>query len=125
MYFRLHHDGGPSNLAYKPFEPEIDEWYHYTATYDGTELIFYVNGENVAKLPSAKVPDETSTSLKIAHSQLFGNHWDFPGAVDEVRIYNRALSDAEVKKNFASAGAAVEYSIEKLSLTWGKIKVLR
>ena len=124
MYFRLHHDGAaPCNLKYTPFEPEVDEWYHYTATYDGKEVKFYVNGESVGKLPCPEGLDETPNTLKIAHSQMFGNNWDFPGTIDEVRIYNRALSDAEVKKNSASTGVAVEYSIDKLSLTWGKIKV--
>lgn len=93
------------------------------ATYDGSNVNFFVNGENVAKLPCAAGVDETSKTLKIAHSEMFGTNWDFPGAADDVRIYNRPLSDAEVKKNFASTGAAVEYSIEKLSLTWGKVKI--
>lgn len=123
MYFRLHHAGGPCNLAYKLFEPEVGEWYHYTATYDGKEVKFYVNSESVTTLPCAEGVEETAETLKIGHSKMFGNQWGFPGAIDEVRIYSRALSDAEVKKNFASTGAAVEYSIKKLSITWGEIKV--
>ena len=126
MYFRMHKVGGPANLAYKPFEPELDKWYHYVSTYDSEELKFYVNGEEVAKLDTNEGPEKSSTSLKIAHSSLFGNKWDFSGVVDEVRIYNRALSNDEVKQNFASeGGVAIDYSIEKLSLTWGKIKVSR
>lgn len=124
MYFRLHHDGGPCNLAYKPFEPEVGEWYQYAATYDGTNVNFYVNGESVATLPCPEGVDQTAETLKIAHSKIFGNNWDFPGAIDEVRIYNRPLSEAEIKRNFASTGLAVEYSIEKLPLRWGKMKVL-
>ena len=122
MYFRLHHAGGPCNLAYKPFEPEVGEWYHYTAAFDGSDVKFFVNGDNVASLPCAEGVDETAETLKIAHSKMFGNKWDFPGAIDEVRIYNRSLDEAEIKKNFASTGVAVEPSMEALPLTWGRIK---
>lgn len=51
MYFRLHHDGGPCNLKHTPFEPELEKWYHFAGTYDGSNVNFYVNGENVATLP--------------------------------------------------------------------------
>ena len=111
-------------LEYRPFEPQVGEWYHFVGTYDGSNINLYANGENVTNLPCAEGADKTSRSLKIAHSTQFGGTWDFIGAVDEARIYDRTLSEAEVKKNFAATGgAAAEYSTEKLSLTWGAIKV--
>ena len=44
------------------------------------------------------------------------------GAMDEVRIYSRALTLAEVQQNFAAEPAAVDI-LGKLSIAWGKIKV--
>ena len=122
MYFRLHQAGGPCQIIYKPFEPEVGEWYHYTATFDGSDGKFFVNGENVASVSCAKGVEDSPETLKIAHSKMFGNKWDFPGAIDEVRIYNRALEEDEIKQNFASTGVAVEPSIKALPLTWGRIK---
>ena len=43
------------------------------------------------------------------------------GMVDEVRIYNRALSEAEVIRNMNEPGSAVNPS-DKLAGTWAKIK---
>ena len=112
-------------LEYRPFEPVAGEWYHFVGTYDGSNINFYSNGKNVAKLPCAEGAEKPpTTSLKIAHSTLFGGVYDLIGAVDEIRIYDRALSEVEVRKNFvASGGIAVEYSTLELSLTWGAIKV--
>ena len=125
MYFRLHHDGGPCAGGKQGFEPETEKWYHLVGTYDGKNIAYYIDGENVGNTACAKGIEESPTSLKIAHSTLFGGAWDFVGSIDEVRLYDRALSKDEVSKNFASTGAAVEHSIEKLSITWGGIKASR
>ena len=108
-----------------PFEPSIGEWYHFVATYDSSNINYFLNGENVGQAPCPKGADETSISLKIAHSTQFGDSWDFIGAVDEVRLYNRALSDDEVKRNFAAEGLAVANASDKLALSWGEVKVSR
>ena len=43
------------------------------------------------------------------------------GMIDEVRLYDRALSEKEVSNNLKAEGLAVE-AAGKLSLTWGQIK---
>ncbi|MFQ6043058.1 MAG: LamG-like jellyroll fold domain-containing protein [Candidatus Poribacteria bacterium] len=47
------------------------------------------------------------------------------GLIDEVLIYSRALSQAEVEQNFNSEGLAVVSSKQKLAISWGEIKVSR
>ena len=44
------------------------------------------------------------------------------GIIDEVRIYNRALNESEVKVNMNSDGTAVNPA-GKVAATWGDIKV--
>lgn len=47
---------------------------------------------------------------------------------DDVRIYERAISEDEVKENFNVGCEFGEYDVtsnNKLSLTWGKIKALK
>ena len=44
------------------------------------------------------------------------------GAMDEVRVYSRALTEAEIRQNFASQGVAAVHPTGKLSLPWGKLK---
>jgi hypothetical protein len=71
-----------------------DEWNSLVVTHDGTTLITYVNGEKVESKPY---------TLQTAGDTLFvGQRGDDPyrktvGMVDQLRIYNRALSAAEVK----------------------------
>ena len=46
----------------------------------------------------------------------------FPGIIDEVRIYDRPLTDAEVRRNFESKiGLSID-ATEKLPLVWGTLK---
>ena len=49
----------------------------------------------------------------------------FPGIIDEVRIYDRPLTDAEVRRNFESKiGLSVD-AAEKLPIVWGTLKRAR
>lgn len=48
-----------------------------------------------------------------------------PGLIDEVRIYEKALSEVDVQRNMTATGLAVEDSTSKLAFVWGKLKVLR
>jgi hypothetical protein len=101
------------------------KWQHIVATYDGIAMKLYVNGKKGdEKATTIKIPVNTN-SLWIAHS---GWGEFFQGTFDEVRIYNRALSETEINKNFASQvppTTAVSKSTEKLSSTWGEIKSSR
>lgn len=72
-------------------------WSHLTVTYDGTTLRLYVNGEQVATAPAAG-PMITSTSPLRLGGNLLWNEY-FAGQMDDVRVYNRALSAAEVLAN--------------------------
>ena len=48
--------------------------------------------------------------------------WYFKGAIDEVRIYDRPLSEDEVILNFESKGDFKVEPIDKLSTVWGTLK---
>jgi len=79
---------------FKNFETNI--WYFFTGTYDGQTLIAYLNG-----LPGTPVSYEggvienNSASLKIGGVSV-NEYTPLDGSIDEVRIYNRALSQAEI-----------------------------
>ncbi len=48
----------------------------------------------------------------------------FRGIIDEVRVYNRALSEEEINQNMKAEGLAVEGPTDKLAVTWGEMKAL-
>jgi hypothetical protein len=74
---------------------EADTWYHLAGTYDGEELKAYKDGVLITTndAPSGP-PAAESNSLKLAKHAAAEQY--FTGTVDEVLIYNRALSAEEV-----------------------------
>lgn len=118
--FRLHHDGTPCIVDYNPFEPELGTWYHLVGTFDGSKLVYYEDGEQVAASACNNPSKESGRSLKIGWDDNFGA-WFFNGLADEVRIYDRALSAVEVKQNFL--GIVAVDPAGRLALSWGEMKV--
>ena len=75
--------------------PSLFQWYHVIAVFQrGTKNKLYFNG--TLKAESSVTADEALTleqPVRIAQSAN-----DFKGILDEVRIYNRALSAAEIRR---------------------------
>ncbi|HYE86931.1 MAG TPA: carboxypeptidase regulatory-like domain-containing protein, partial [Vicinamibacterales bacterium] len=68
-------------------------WSHLAATYDGAGLKLFVNGALVATTPGAGSLPVTEGAIWLGRSET-GNVLN--GRLDEVRIYDRAISEAEV-----------------------------
>ena len=75
----------------------LNTWTHLAATYDGATLRLYVNGVQAGSR-SLTGPIVTSNSpLRIGGNVLWGEY--FAGLIDEVRVYNRALTQTEVQSD--------------------------
>jgi concanavalin A-like lectin/glucanase superfamily protein len=83
-----------STIAYGPTALTAGTWTHLATTYDGRVLRFYVNGIQVSSQPSTGDIVTNSYPVQIGGDPIWGAF--FAGIVDEVRIYNRALSQAEI-----------------------------
>jgi hypothetical protein len=70
-------------------------WYYITLSNDGTTSKIYVNG-TIVKSENVTGSITTNTSDIILGRCLTGSLYPLDGKLDDVRIYNRALSDAEV-----------------------------
>ena len=70
-------------------------WSHLTTTYDGTTLRLYVNGTQVASRAVSGSIAVSSGALRIGGNAIWGEY--FRGLIDEVRVYNRALSVTELQ----------------------------
>jgi hypothetical protein len=73
-----------------------DEWVHLAMTFDKYNARFYYNGNLVATKPLSIGIMTSNTNLYIG-SSLYQSREDFSGLMDEVRLYNRALAEAEIK----------------------------
>ncbi|MGD0413487.1 MAG: LamG domain-containing protein [Verrucomicrobiota bacterium] len=70
-------------------------WYHVAATYDHNATVLYFNGSPLVTNVVGPVTIATSTSSFRISKDDNGNV-PFPGRIDDVRIYNRALTAAEI-----------------------------
>ena len=84
------------------------EWHHVVATRDGNKAKIYVDGALVKEgdaMDGNIGGDDTNWYL----AQDGNTNGYLIGAMDEVRIYNRALTEEEVKKNFDSEGGTRKF----------------
>lgn len=100
-------------------------WHLVAGTYDGATLRFYVDGVLVGAPKPAPGPLNYSLSggntfyadgYAVEGCALFNNADDWPGAIDEVRVYDTALSPAELTRLATSTGPAAPLLISDESL---------
>jgi hypothetical protein len=70
-------------------------WTHLAATHDGARQDLYVNGVRVSGNSLSGNLGVTANPLRIGGNTVNAGRY-FAGVIDEVRIYNRALSQAEI-----------------------------
>ncbi len=78
----------------------LNTYSHIAVTYNGSSLVFYVNG--VATRSTAVTGNiQTSTMpLRIGGNTIWGEY--FQGQIDELRVYNRALSQNEIQADMVT-----------------------
>ena len=85
--------GGDKSAGLAP-QLTAGAWTHLAATYDGANLRLYKNGvlQTTTAAPGALLT--SANPLRIGGNTIWGEYFD--GRIDEVRVYNRALSAAEI-----------------------------
>ena len=73
----------------------VGEWAHVAVTFDKTTAKFYVNGAMTGQGAFSFGPNREA-SMHIGCCDVNGSN-PFNGAIDEVRLYDTALTDAEVR----------------------------
>ncbi|MCI0590883.1 MAG: PKD domain-containing protein, partial [Gammaproteobacteria bacterium] len=79
-------------------------WTHIAGTYNGTTQRLYINGEEVANSPLTDPIQVSDGVLYIGGTPFWGEF--FRGYIDEIRVYNRALTAAEIRSDMGTAIAA-------------------
>jgi hypothetical protein len=70
-------------------------WLHYVATYDHNAVILYLNGVPlITNVIGAATVAHSTSSFRIGMDD--NGNCPFPGSIDDVRVYNRALTAAEI-----------------------------
>ena len=109
--YRLHQYGSTYSCmleleasGWKEFDSGVpiptSQWVHYVLTYDGSYVRLFGNGELVGKWPmNENIVDSVSYDLAIGRYKPDQSGFEFKGCIAFVRIYNRPLSQAEIKRN--------------------------
>ena len=75
----------------------INQWTHLATTYDGANMRLYVNGVLVSTQPQTGSLSVSNGALRIGGNNVFAGGEFFHGLIDEVRIYNRALTVDQIQ----------------------------
>src|SRR5262249_25047021 len=93
---------GPSALP-------VNTWTHLAGTYDGTTLRLYVNGTLVASQAASGTITTSTGAVRLGGNAVWGEY--FRGRIDDVRIFNRALSQAEVQTDMNTGAGGVSDTV--------------
>jgi hypothetical protein len=110
--FFLQYSGADHKLAFSfvgvralaPMTPETGRWYHLVGVRDAAtgQLALYVDGKQAVSR-NVCLGEASSGHTVIGRGQFGGNPVDYlNGAVDQVHVYDRALTDQEVATLYSS-----------------------
>ena len=114
-FFLIDTDGVDTTLA--PAVPVLindDAWYHVVAIYDGGAVSLYVNGvkvdEDLATVFTGDFAAPGGADLNLGWLNIVGDY-HYAGTLDEVALYSRALTLAEIIEHYTNglAGNGVDY----------------
>jgi chitodextrinase len=91
---------GSGTWIYGNAASPVNAWTHVALTYDGAMLRLYVNGAQVASQARTGSVQTNTLPLRIGGNVPYGEY--FQGLIDEVRIYNRALTQAEIQTDMTT-----------------------
>lgn len=85
-----------------------NSWYHISGVYDGSQMLTYVNGRLDCPTPTAVSGSIDATVDPIHIGRTFNSTFSMSGRIDDVRIYDRALSGGQIRLLSLRRGLAYE-----------------
>lgn len=102
----------------------LDEWAHVTAQMEGNTHRYWINGENAGEFAGKNPPPGKADTANVLIGRTHEGNRELLGLIDEVRIWNRALSEDEVKEQM-NKGFDELFPVDprhKVATTWGTLK---
>lgn len=88
-----------------------NSWHHYAFVSDGTNGIkFYFDGKLLGSNTLTGISFSSGAKNFNIGTWDLGASWDLTGSVDELKLYNSALTEDQVRIDM-NAGSAVKYSV--------------
>jgi len=99
---RLAAGGADGTNAYEILNASLDQWYHAAMVLNGDNVHYYVDGIYKYSTYSTTVSSVSNQGyFKMGATRTLDQRRFFKGALDEVRIYNRALSECEIQELYS------------------------
>lgn len=100
MVWWLQTVGGTPNdhLNYPRFTPTLNTWQHVACTFNGSEMKLYVDGILIEKLARTGLIDWSNLPIEARIGSYLDDNenYYFDGQIDDVRIYDRALTASQI-----------------------------
>lgn len=125
----LRANGGATIFDIRAGVVKWDTWLHYAGTYDSKQgvAILYIDGKEVGRQTNlgATIAEDWGMGARVGYN--IDNARPFTGLMDDLTIYRRALSQEEILSQMEGGPVAFQAVSPKglLTLTWGKLKVVR
>jgi hypothetical protein len=91
----------PDSIGKQPIQRDV--WYHIIAMFDGVHHKLYVNGE-LQDVQEGSFKPNTEEPIFFGKKNSNEKRFWFHGVLDDIRIYNRSLSDIEISELFMEHG---------------------
>ncbi len=102
---------------------EKDKWEHIAVTFDGEQQIGYLNGEIGIRNGQEAILKWGDAIVNSNNPLTIGGITGFRGTVDEIAIYNRALSQDEIQASMGLGHVQPVEPVGKLATVWANLKV--
>ena len=103
----------------------LNVWQHVVAHVDDGVHRYWLNGENVGEFDGQNPLPGTADTADVLVGKTHENNRQFLGLIDEVRVWNRALSEDEIIAEMDIGMTTPVDPLGKLSTTWGTLKSQR
>lgn len=121
--FQQYNSGGGSILELDgTFQTALNTWYHIACTISGNTARLFINGTQNVQGTRSGVPGTSADPLTLGYATF---HTYFPGRLDDVRIYNRAITPAEAAYLASGGGPpaappalTATAGVERVTLSW-------
>ena len=91
----------------------FDSWHHYTVTYDGTQLLLYIDGQYVSKKSSLTLTDLSTSRFYLgsrSSTDAGSGAVYYTGLLNDIRVYDHCLSPKEIEE--IAKGLVLHYKLD-------------
>ena len=86
----------------------VNNWYHVMGIYNGDKVLLYIDGREVYSADESDSISDNAVSLGIGAGRLDSTpNYFFDGLIDEVKVWNFALNEDEIKEEYNLGGGIV------------------